>query len=198
MSSSAGSGPPNRKRLDVARPDLVSVRYAKALFEVARSRGQVDQVAGELGAAAGAFTGSASHREFWANPVVSLEKKRRVLARGLDEFGPGLSRECRRFLEVLLKNRRLELLPAIERAYAKMSDEAAGRVPVAVRTAMPLSEEQTDRLTDALGKVAGARPVLEVEEDASLLAGIVVTVRDVRYDCSVRGRLERFLARLSA
>jgi F-type H+-transporting ATPase subunit delta len=182
----------------VAVRDLVSVRYAKALFKAANATGRGDQLCGRLQIAAEALAGSAAEREFWTNPLVSLEKKRGVLERAIGQLGDECAGECERFLKVLLKNGRMEFLPAIARVYAGMCDEAAGRVCVQVRTAMAISDEEKGRLAAALGKVLGAQAVLEVAADAGLLAGIVVTVRDARYDGSARGRLERFLARLSA
>ncbi|MCD6406226.1 MAG: F0F1 ATP synthase subunit delta [Planctomycetes bacterium] len=39
---------------------------------------------------------------------------------------------------------------------------------------------------------------MTVEEDHDLLAGIVVRIGDIVYDCSARGKLRRLTARLSA
>jgi len=181
----------------VADSGMVAQRYAKAAFRVATSRKRTAEFAGELDAAVEALARDEDLVRFWASPLVSFQKKRAVLKHAVGKLGEALSAECARFLEVLLKNKRLEAIGDILDAYVEMADAAAGRVRVSVTSAMELDGQQRSRLEAALAARMGADVVLGVREDPSLLAGIEVRVGDVLYDGSARGRLDRLLRRLT-
>jgi F-type H+-transporting ATPase subunit delta len=185
-----------RKRLSLPGTNIVCARYAKALFRTARAAGGAESLCGELAAAVDAFGGGKAAL-FWANPLVSLEKKMAVLDKGLSELGPAVGETCGRFLRVLLANGRLELLTGVAAEYRDLADEAAGRLRAQVRTAGPLSDRQSNALAVALSKRIGREILLNIVEDPELLAGLVVKVGDRVYDGSAKGQLERFSARLS-
>lgn len=175
---------------------IVCQRYAKALFKVARKLDRVDDMGRELGICAEALAGDDQGRQFWARPITSLERKERLLGEALKSLGEAVSRETRRFVHILVRNGRLGLIHGIRDAYADMSLDASGTMPVKVCTAKSLSGEQRKALEAALSVRVGGRVILKVREDPSLLGGMTVMVRDVLYDGSARGRLERFLHKL--
>jgi F-type H+-transporting ATPase subunit delta len=61
---------------------------------------------------------------------------------------------------------------------------------VQVRSAVPLADDQADRLRQQLRESLRLDPVLRTEVDPKLLGGIVVKVGDWLYDASVRARLD--------
>lgn len=175
-----------------------AARYGKAFFRVAQSSGRIEDLGGELGTATEVLVGDAAARQFWANPLVALKRKMDVLEYAFGKLDPAPGDECRRFLAVVLTNGRMEFLPDILQTYKNLCNEAAGRVSIEVKTAMPLSDEERDRLKSVLGKKAGGEALLTVEQDPGLLAGIVARIGDTVYDFSARGKLQRLAARLSA
>ena len=67
-----------------------------------------------------------------------------------------------------------------------------------VRTALPLEDEQRRAVTDRLGELTGETVEMNEVVDESLIGGIAVRIGDRLYDASVRNRLERLRARLTA
>jgi F-type H+-transporting ATPase subunit delta len=67
-----------------------------------------------------------------------------------------------------------------------------------VRTALPLDEEQRDAVTERLHQLTGDEIEINELVDESLIGGITVRIGDRLYDASVRSRLERLRARLTA
>ncbi len=82
-------------------------------------------------------------------------------------------------------------LPAIIRQLVDMSAAAANREVGEVRSAVPLTADQVDRLTKALNEATGKQVEVKVIVDPSLLGGIVAQVGDTVIDGSVRTRLEQ-------
>ncbi len=100
------------------------------------------------------------------------------------------------FLRVLNRHGRIGLLPAIASAARAAWDRKEGRRPVTVRSAVPLDDAQKKALQTRLGSLVGGTPVLTLEVDPALIAGLVVQVGDDVYDASVRTRLSRLRDRL--
>ena len=67
-----------------------------------------------------------------------------------------------------------------------------------VRTALPLSDDERTAIAERLRALTGDRIEMNEMVDESLIGGIVVRIGDQLYDASVRSRLERLRARLTA
>jgi F-type H+-transporting ATPase subunit delta len=67
-----------------------------------------------------------------------------------------------------------------------------------VRTALPLDEEQRGSVERRLAELTGDQVEMNEMVDESLIGGIAVRIGDRLYDASVRSRLERLRARLTA
>ena len=84
-------------------------------------------------------------------------------------------------------------LPIIDRLVERAAAEKS-RVVANVRTAIPLTDDQRDRLAQALGKATGKQVEVKVIIDPSVLGGLVAEVGDTVIDGTVRSRLEQLRA----
>jgi F-type H+-transporting ATPase subunit delta len=169
--------------------------YAKALFELARERNQVEAIARDLATVGELFARDAELRAFFARPWVASSAKRAAAA----EIAVRLevSTLARDFLALVAVQGRVDHLDAIITAYRELDDEAAGRVRARVRTAAPLSEAERSSLASRLGRVIGGKQVvLEEVADRELLGGFVAEVGSLLVDGSLDGQLARLRDRL--
>jgi F-type H+-transporting ATPase subunit delta len=67
-----------------------------------------------------------------------------------------------------------------------------------VRSALPLDDAQRDALRERLTMLTGDKVQINERVDESLIGGVAVRIGDTLYDASVRSRLERLRARLTA
>lgn len=96
------------------------------------------------------------------------------------------------FLRVLNRRGRLSLVPSIARTARSLWDQQNNRLPVTIRSAIPLDDEQRSMLRERLVPLTkGAEPMLIEEVDPDLIGGIVVQVGDQLFDASIRSRLRR-------
>ena len=167
--------------------------YAEALMANAIKANAVDDVGGELDDLVNAAFANAGVADFIATPVLSWRMKEPVLAKAL---GGNSSPLIQNFIGVLNKNGRLDMLGEIRMAYEAIRDNAAGRVKVSVKTAVPLGSEQQAALTNTLAAALKKQPVLNLSVDPDLLGGIVVQVGDRVIDTSVRTRIQTLRAQL--
>ena len=81
-------------------------------------------------------------------------------------------------------------LPAIIDALVRKAAEERAEAVAEVRSAVPLTQDQRQRLAEALSRATGKRVSVKVVVDPSVLGGVVAQVGDTVIDGSVRHRLE--------
>lgn len=166
----------------------ISLRYARALHEVASADGLADQVLSELEKLSVAIDASDEFRTLLDSPMFSRKQRRGVL----ETFGKEqkFSEVTLNFLRVCADRDRGGQLTHIARVYRDIADEAAGRVRASVSTPYPLSKDEQKQLTAALARATGKTIELQTSEDPSLLGGIVAKVGNRLFDGSLKTQLE--------
>ncbi|HYU15703.1 MAG TPA: ATP synthase F1 subunit delta, partial [Candidatus Acidoferrum sp.] len=79
---------------------------------------------------------------------------------------------------------------------ARVAAARRNRAVAEVRTAVPLSDEQRERLSAALSKATGKTVELKVLVDPAVIGGVLARVGDQVIDGTVRRRLELARERL--
>lgn len=171
----------------------VARRYARALFEEARARGQAEAIDADVALLYESFTASRELARVFESPVIPREKKKKIIE---TLFGGRLQPLTVRFLELLVEKERESLLPAIVAAYRTLLDEEQGIIEAQVRTAFPLDEAGAQPLVAKLERLTGKKIRLQLQQDPSLIGGVVVRVGDTVYDGSVRQQLTALRERL--
>jgi F-type H+-transporting ATPase subunit delta len=67
-----------------------------------------------------------------------------------------------------------------------------------VRSAVALSDQQTEQLRQVIAQATGLEPVVLARVDADLLGGMIVQIGDQVFDSSVRTRIESIRNQLLA
>ena len=168
--------------------------YARAAFEIARAEDVVDRVTDELFRFARTVDASSDLRSALTDPASPAEAKAAIVDRLLEGKGHPVTR---RLVNLVVEAGLVRDLTRIVDAFTAKAS-AAGQAAVAeVRVAAPITEEQRNRLADALSRSKG-RPVdVKVIVDPSVIGGVVTTIGDEVIDGSVRRRLEQLRASLA-
>lgn len=177
------------------RTSQVARSYAKALFALAKERGQVDAVGRELGTVVELVAGEPELRAFFARPWVGAAVKRRTA----EEVATRLevSPLARDFLALVAARGRTDQLEAIAAAYRDLLDADQGRVRARVRTVVALTDAERATLMARLGRVLERKHVvLEEVVDRELLGGFVAEIGSLIVDGSLDGQLARLRERL--
>ncbi|MBN1504281.1 MAG: ATP synthase F1 subunit delta, partial [Candidatus Eisenbacteria bacterium] len=111
-------------------------KYASALFQLAWEGGVASGVRGDLEGVAGLLRESPQLASFLESPDISQSEKARVLERAL---AGRVEEAVIPFLLLLLKRRRIGLLPEILAEFERLDEEKRGVQRAEVVTAVPLS-----------------------------------------------------------
>jgi F-type H+-transporting ATPase subunit delta len=172
----------------------VARRYAEALIDASVKSAPVDEVLDELGEAhAEIFAKFPRFARLVTSERVPVAERDRVLA---EVFGGRASDLVLRFFRVLNRHGRLGLLRPILGEARTIWDRRNRRIPVSVRSAVPLAEDQVQALRERLSALVAGTPILSVSADPSLIGGLVVQVGDQLYDASVKSNLATLRHRL--
>ncbi len=164
--------------------------YAEALLQTAPPSYDYEKLLASLGSISRALSESHDLKSILANPSVPASAKEGIVE-ALSEKA-GLDTMGRRFLQVVLRNRRFLEIGEIAGAIRRGIDARAGVVTASVRAANPLPRDEADRLAAALSEAVGKKVRATFEVDPSLLAGFVARVGSRIYDASALGALEKF------
>lgn len=165
----------------------IAKRYARAFFEIAEEEKQFEKYYLELRSFSEMVDGNENLKEFLANPIFDQREKRDVVDNVLQKVG--LAGVTANFLRLLADKRRIGILADIVACYRELMDAALNKQRVQVKTAFPLSNELSEHLKKGMEDLTGKQIDITIEQDASLLAGIVVRVGDTLYDGSVKTQL---------
>ncbi len=170
-------------------------RYLAAALEAADRDGVRDVLGAQLARLTPMANVSPDLKRLLAHPTMAVERKLEAIGRLLGESPVAPLRDL---IVLLIDNDRLEVLRTAAEVYQELVDEADGVVRAHVTTAMPLPDDQAQRLASALGRWLGAPVVLDRRVDSEIVGGIMVRVGDRTLDGSLRGRLERVRAMMTA
>ena len=122
--------------------------YAEALLNAAAKAGKDTDLLHELGALVGeVFARDPAIEGFLASAAIDRNRKAAVLR---DAFAGRADDLLVNFLHVLNEHDRLDALRAVAAVYRELYDERSGRMRVNVTSAVPLTDEQQDRLRHQL------------------------------------------------
>jgi F-type H+-transporting ATPase subunit delta len=174
-------------------PGSAAKRYARALYDLTREEGSLEQTAEALAEVAAAV--EAVPEGAISSGVLDAASRAKLGLALAAPFGDGST--FGKFLQLIAERDRIEALPGVHAWFIRRLDEEAGRVRASVTTAAQPAAEDLDSIIATLRKTAGRDVVAEVQTDEELLGGVVVELEGRVYDGSIRTRLARLAARMS-
>ena len=121
------------------------------------------------------------------NPLYNAGGRKNVLRSVIDKLG--LSAVTRSFLLLLFDKGRIGFLGDIRDFYAKFADELKGVARASLVSASALPADTIEKIRTSLSKRTGKDIVLDVEQDPSLIGGIVTRIGDLVLDGSIKTQL---------
>lgn len=174
---------------------VLTSRYANALLDLAEDQKQVEKVESDIVDLRNMIEGSEDLRNTVADPRVGKTEQFAVI--------DGLAKKAKfhkltlNFLNVLVENRRLEILEPLLATITTELSKRRGEKVAYIKVAQDLSSKQVKELESALAKASGKPVALDIEVDSSLLGGMIVTMDSRMVDDSVAGKLERLKLAMS-
>lgn len=162
-------------------------RYATALLEIAKEMDQVEDILDDIKLIDNTIEGSKELTMFISSPIIKYDDKKAAL----DEiFTSRVSEVTGKFLTLLARKGRANLLHQITKSFVEKYNDYAGIIKIEVLTAKELNDSQVQSLQRALEKRTNKKVDMSLSKDASLKGGIAVRIDDTVIDGSVKHKLE--------
>jgi F-type H+-transporting ATPase subunit delta len=169
------------KNLTIAR------RYARALLLIGKEDGQTEKYRAELAGFAGLLAREKNLEQALINPLYNAAGREKVLKSIVAKLT--LSGVMRSFLTLLFAKGRFAYLGSINDFYQRLADELKNIARASLVSATGLSSETVEKIRLALSKKTGKDIILKVEQDPSLIGGIVTRIGDLVLDGSIKTQL---------
>lgn len=176
------------------RDSRVAKRYAMALMESAREQHVLEEIARDVQLLHGVIKDSREFRLFLSSPVISIEKKRKIVTQ---LFTEQLHPITYTFLHMLIEKGRENVLPSIITQFYSLHDEILGIISVDVKTVVPFSGIQEKVLLTQLEEYSGKKVRVTFSLDKSIQGGFIARAGDTIFDGSVRRQFERLRERFA-
>ncbi len=174
--------------LTLARP------YAKAVFELAKAGSALDEWASILQMLA-AFATDSHAASLFENPLITEKQLHQFFSVINEKFLSGLSSplktQLNNFLNVLIREKRLMVLPEIFQRYQNLISAQRGIKTVTVTSAQPLDDNRRKNLIESLTRHLKSKVEVDFQEDSSLIGGAVIRCGNWVMDGSIKGKLQK-------
>jgi F-type H+-transporting ATPase subunit delta len=162
--------------------------YARAFIDVARAEGRLNEVEDELFRFARVFASSDELRLALTDPQLPAVRKVAVIEDLLGHKALATSEAL--VLLVVIAGRAADLEAVVDR-FVELAVAERDREVAEVRSAVPLTDGDVERLREALSRATKKNVEVKVVIDPEVLGGIVTRMGDLVIDGSVRHRLDQ-------
>lgn len=172
----------------------LAVTYAQSLFSLAEEENKEKEIFDELTELSLIFRENPEYAVLLDSPTVNVSERCNLI----DEAFSACGEYVKNFLKILCEKKYIHIFHECVREYEKQYNKKLGIEKVTAITAVPLSDELTEKLISKLEKETGKKIALGLKVDKSILGGIILRTENSQTDASVRARLEGIRTELSS
>jgi F-type H+-transporting ATPase subunit delta len=172
----------------------IAAPYARALFDFSVEKNIMHQITADFQNLEVFLDESAELMDYLSSPVVSNDAKIEILTKLLK---PQVNTETFKFLMVLVKRGRINVLKSVITTYLELVYETASIKTIEVITAYPFANLQKNTLIQKLKELTNAREIrLVITVDSSLIGGFLIKTESKVIDFSIKNQLQKLAKHL--
>lgn len=174
----------------------ISVRYARALFQLAQEQGCEDDVYDGLTRFAHNYLlAIAQFNEVLADPIVAQVEKVKLMEMAV---GDPMHDCLKQFITFVAEQKREDKMFLIAMKFMEMYRAKHNILSTQVTTATELPEATYDKIKAFIKKTFDADAEIDVKIDPKLIGGFILDIENARMDASVAGQLNALKNRLKS
>jgi F-type H+-transporting ATPase subunit delta len=166
----------------------ISVRYSKALFQLAKEQNSLDAVLEDVKLIL-KVSEMKEVAEFLHSPILNSTEKLKAVK---SIFSDKVSKNALSFLKVVIENKRENYLAAIARNYITMYKTEQGIKTVVFTTAVEIDEELRQIINKLVSEVFQTKVELNEKLDQKLVGGYILRIDDNQIDDSISSKLKQY------
>jgi F-type H+-transporting ATPase subunit delta len=171
----------------------ISVRYARALFQSAAEKKQLDKVFTDM-LYISEICRINDVKEVLESPTIIPSKKKTILHAILEK---NIEKITLSLVDLLIKNGRESYLPAVARVFRDETLKYRGITETYLTTAVTVNNKIKKQISDLVSSVFKTKVDLIENVDSEIIGGFILKVNDNYIDASVRNKLRKIRKGLS-
>jgi F-type H+-transporting ATPase subunit delta len=169
--------------------DLISDRYASALYDLASEKKLVDVVLDDLLFIQSIIKNNKDLKLVIKSPLIKSNDKLEILQNLLKSKNPNELSST--FLKVLSKNKRFQKTVDIISQFKNINAQKRGDVLADITSAEKLSNEQQDNIKEQLRTILGDKLSLSYKVDEQIIGGLIIKVGSKMIDTSLSNKINK-------
>lgn len=166
----------------------IAVRYAKAFFELAKEKEQLDLLKEDIGTIRSLCSESSEFMLLLESPVVKTARKITLLDELLKEKIQKITLD---FIHLVIRNKREANLPGICRDFMTMYRKEKNIKTAVLTSAVVLSQTTVERIRSYLETRFMSAIELHLKVEPGLIGGFMLRVGDKQVDASIANQLKK-------
>ena len=160
----------------------VARRYAKSLLDLAKEKGELEEVNNDMKLLAQVCSSNHDLRLLLGSPIISSDKKLSVLKR---VFSNKISALSMSFFDVISRKGRESYLEVIAIEFTRLYKEYKGIQTAIVTSAIGLDDNLRTQVYKMVKESLNSEVELIEKVDKDLIGGFIIRVGDKQYDASI-------------
>jgi F-type H+-transporting ATPase subunit delta len=172
----------------------VASPYARALFDFSVEKNIMHQITADFQNLDVFLDEASDLTDYLNSPVVKKSAKCEILEKTIKSQ---INTETFKFLMVLVKRDRINLLRAVINNYLELVYQTASIKMIEVSTASAFTDSQKTTLIEKLKELTNAREIrLVINEDPSLIGGFLIKTESKIIDFTIKNQLQQLAKHL--
>jgi|TARA_B110000238_G_scaffold196493_1_gene237346 F-type H+-transporting ATPase subunit delta len=173
----------------LASGDLISDRYASALYDLANENKVVDSVIENLNFLKDIISENKELKLVVKSPLITSNDKLEIILKLVSE--KNFNQLSITFLKVISNNKRFSSLPSIILQFIKINAQKRGDILADVTSADDLSDQQQEDIKEQLRTILGEKLSLNFKVDKNIIGGLIVKVGSKMIDTSLANKINK-------
>ena len=164
-----------------------AIRYAKAVLSLASDQKAAEAVNNDMKLIATTIEENVELSQALKNAIVKSDAK----IEALTKIFPNINSISSRLFNLLMSNKRIDILGDVASKYTTLFDELNGKEIAQVTTAFPMNNDLEIKVLAKVKELTSKAVELENMVDEGILGGFILRVGDKQYDASVSNKLNK-------
>ena len=173
----------------LASGDLVSDRYASALYDLAAEKKLVDPDLEDLSNLKNILKDNKELSLVVKSPLITSIDKLNIFESLLKKINANELTST--FLKVIEKNKRFSSLASIITQFMNINSQKRGDVLADITSADELNDDQKNNITNQLKSILGDKLSLSFDVDKNIMGGLIVKVGSKMIDTSLANKINK-------
>jgi F-type H+-transporting ATPase subunit delta len=167
----------------------ISVRYSKALYQLAREKNIIDDVYSDILTIQKLINEIQDFQYIIENPVIPTQTKINIADK---IFKNQFHEVTYNFIVLIFRNKRDKHLPLILRNFVETYKSEKGIKTLVLKTAVKIDEKLKEKFSQLIETAFHVKPEFKEIVDEDIIGGFILRVDDRQIDSSIATRLKMF------